>query len=273
MRKKKLTLCVSLLGFMVTGLIAAAAGQATNRLDRVNVVQSTDDIRVEISARGTLTPQVSTLDSPARVVVDLPETAKATTQTRIAVGASGVKGVRIGTDGLSHPTTRIVVDLEQACAYDLSKSAAGQLVLTLHSHAVAKAAAESTTVAASAPVPAEHASSPFALRPTDAQAKSETVPATKVLAKDAAPTDYVVVEPTYQTASNKNSSSNPAATTDEPSVRAQEAAARFADKTAAELVTVSEHSAQSQSQAPAITPAVNMAAEQKSMAAQQPANA
>ena len=40
-------------------------------------------------------------------------------------------------DGQTHPTTRIVVDLDQACAYELTPGPAGKLVLTLHAHAVA----------------------------------------------------------------------------------------------------------------------------------------
>ncbi len=58
---------------------------------------------------------------------------------------------------------------------------------------------------------------------------------------------------------------------DEPTVRAQEAAARFSDKTAAELLPVSAHAAQAQNQTNTITPAVNLAAEQKAQAGQQPA--
>ncbi len=62
-------------------------------------------------------------------------------------------------------------------------------------------------------------------------------------------------------------------TRDEPTVRAQEAAARFSDKTAAELIPVSAHATQAQSSTPAIQPAVNLAAEQKAQAGQQPAAA
>ena len=42
-----------------------------------------------MSSEGTLTPKLSTLDSPARVVVDLPETVMATGQSHITVGAAG----------------------------------------------------------------------------------------------------------------------------------------------------------------------------------------
>ena len=262
MRKQQVTLFVSLLVLLVA---AAAVAQSPVQLDRVNVVRSTDDIRVEMSSSGTLTPKLSALDSPARVVVDLPETVMATGQTHIAVGAAGVKGVRIGMDGQSHPTTRIVVDLEKACAYELTPGPAGKLVLTLHAGAVAKAAAETT---------ASKTTSPFARRVIDAQSapKAELTPATKTVAKNS-PTDFVFVEPSYQAkaASDVKPEAKNAVAADEPTVRAQEAAARFSDKTAAELLPVSVHAAQAQNQAPSITPAVNLAAEQKAQAGQQPA--
>jgi len=256
MRKQQVTLTLFV---SVLVLVAAAAAQTPNQLDRVNVVRGTDEIRVEMSSRGTLSPKLSTLDSPARVVVDLPETVMATGRTHIAVGADGVKGVRIGTDGQTHPTTRIVVDLDQACAYELTPGPAGKLVLTLHANAVAKAAAETKTVAVSAPVAASAA----------------TTPATKADAKDStAPADFVVVQPAYQA---KNVSTDVKDvknenTADEPTVRAQEAAARFSDKTAAELLPVSANAAQAQNQAPTITPAVNLAAEQKAQSGQAPAS-
>ena len=238
MRKQQLVMFVSLL----LALVVAAAAQTTSQLDRVNVVRDADTIRVEMSSKGTVTPKVSTLDSPARVVVDLPETVMATKQKAIAVEAQGVKGVRIGMDGQSHPTTRIVVDLEKACAYELTPGPAGKLVLSLH---VRSEAGVSTTAAA---------------------AKPEASPAAK---QSAAPNDYVFVEPSYQA---KSGEEKPAAS-DDPSERAQDAAAKFSDKTTPELLPVSLNAAQSQSNnpAPAITPAVNLAAEQKAQAGQQAA--
>src|SRR5215469_15548977 len=106
MRKQQLTMFVSVL--VVLGV--AAAAQTPSQLDRVNVIRDTDTIRVEMKASGAVTPKLSTLDSPARVVVDLPETVMASGQKSIAVGEAGVKGVRIGMNGQAHPATRIVVD-------------------------------------------------------------------------------------------------------------------------------------------------------------------
>jgi len=266
MRKQQLALFGSLLVLVIAAVVAAA--QTPSQLDRVKVVRSTDDIRVEISSHGAVAPKLSSLDSPARVVVDLPATVMATGQSHIAVGAAGVKGVRIGMDGQTPPTTRIVVDLDQACGYELTPGPAGKLVLTLHGNAVAKAAAatpdtEAPPVAANEP--ARHPASPFAPRVMDMQAapqaKAESKP---VVQESASANEFVMVEPAYQAKSP---------TADEPQARAQEAAARFADKTAAELLALSENAAQAQNPAGTqIQPAVNLAAEQKAQAGQQPAS-
>ena len=241
MRKQQMAIFVSLLLVMVV----AAAAQTPSKLDRVNVVRDADTIRVEISAKGAITPKLSALDSPARVVVDLPETVMATGQHRVNVDAAGVKGVRIGMDGQLHPTTRIVVDLEKACAYELTPGPAGKLVLTLHGNS-----------AESASIPAAE-TSPTAV-------KADATPADKVATS---PNGFVFVEPSYQAKNEDQHDAAPA----EPTVRAQEAAARFSDKTAAELLPVSASAAPqtSSTSAPSITPAVNLAAEQKAQAGQQ----
>ena len=252
-------------------LVVAAAAQTPSQLDRVNVTRDTDTIRVEMKASGAVTPKLSTLDSPARVVVDLPETVMATGQKRIAVGEAGVKGVRIGTDGQAHPTTRVVVDLEKACTYELTPGPAGKLVLTLHANAVA---APESKAAASASLPSDHPVSPFSARVMETADKVETTTA-KPVDKSASTSNFVFVEPSYSAKAEVKD----AVATDEPTVRAQEAAARFSDKTAAELLPVSMHAAQAQSSSSAtqsstgITPAVNLAAEQKAQAGQQNAQA
>jgi type IV pilus assembly protein PilQ len=272
MRKQQLTMFVSVLVFTVAAVAAAAqtpaaqpAGQRSE-LERVNVVRSTDDIRVEISSRGVVTPKLSVLDSPARVIVDLPETVMAAGRTHIPVGSATVKDVRIGTDGQTPPTTRIVVDLNQACAYELTPGPAGKLVLTLHTQTAARQTS-APTVAQTAAKIRTPAASPSAAPKAAVTATAEATPA-------ATPKDYVFVEPTYQAKTDlpkvaevKNDS--PA---DDPAARSQAAAERFSDKTAAELLPVSIHSAQQASGTnPTITPAVNLAAEQRAQVGQQPA--
>jgi type IV pilus assembly protein PilQ len=279
MRKQQVTMFVS----MLLMLVVAAAAQAPSQLDRVNVIRDAGNVRVEMTATGTLTPKVSKLDSPARLVVDLPETVMATGKTHIPVGDSGVKGVRIGTGGQAHPTTRVVVDLEKACAYDLTPGPEGKLILTLHTNATSQASAsksETKTVAAESSTPASHPMSPFSPRVMDLRsAPKSATPATKPAEKtDASPNNFVFVEPTYQ-AKNETKPEVKKEASEEPGVRAQEAAARFSDKTAVELLPVSMHAAQAQSSSSAaqsstgISPAVNLAAEQKAQQGQSAAAA
>ena len=126
-----------------------------NKLQRVNVVPGSNDIQIEISSSQAVTPQVSKLSSPARVVVALPETVMASAQNKIPVGTGGVKGVRIGMDGKTPPTTSVVVDLEKPLAYEVAPGPAGKLVLILHTQDAGSTVAKSVSAqAAKAPVAA-----------------------------------------------------------------------------------------------------------------------
>ncbi|MFZ0537791.1 MAG: AMIN domain-containing protein, partial [Candidatus Sulfotelmatobacter sp.] len=293
MRKQLLSVILPL---MLLGLMASAAetpalpaASQRNQLQRVNVVRGADEIRVEISARGPVTPKLSTADSPARLILDLPGTVMANGQSRISIGSDGVKGVRIGMDGHTPPTTRLVIDLEHACRYELNPSADGKLVLTLHtSPATAQSAHAPKAAVAEISAAAKQGISPFAPRVVESKTEvnaeaTATAPLAshpvepKAVATNLAPnvqkpdapatSDFVFVEPKYAA---KTSTTD---TASEPSGRAQEAAAKFADKTAAELLPVSMNAAQasqSVSSSTGIEPAVNLAAEQRAQAGQQP---
>jgi type IV pilus assembly protein PilQ len=273
MRKQQHTMFLPLLVFTV--VVGAAAAQTPaaqpvsqrNELERVSVIQGADGVRVEINSRGALAPKLSSMDSPERIVVDLPRTVMASGQSHIDVGASGVKDVRIGMDKQVPPNTRIVVDLDKACTYELTPGTAGKLVLTLHAQETAlktpapKSPAQ-TTVAQNTPAPVAAPASPFAPRVVETQT-------TKTDSKSAvAPTDFAFVEPSYQVKKD-NSTKDDAVV--EPQARAQEAAARFSDKTAAELLPVSAHAQMAAASNAPIQPAVNLAAEQKAQVGQQPA--
>ncbi len=280
MRKQQLTMFVPLLVFTV--VVGAAAAQTPaaqpvsqrNELERVSVIQGADGVRVEINSRGAVAPKLSSIDSPERIVVDLPHTVMASGQSHINVGASGVKDVRIGMDKQVPPNTRIVVDLDKACAYELTPGTAGKLVLMLHTQEMAQKApapksATQTTVAQNTPAPVAVPVSPFAPRVVETQtAKTDSKSA-------AAPADFAFIEPTYQAKKGQATDKDQPVKKDdavvEPQVRAQEAAARFSDKTAAELLPVSAHAQMAASSNTTIQPAVNLAAEQKAQVGQQPA--
>jgi type IV pilus assembly protein PilQ len=253
MRKQLLGLIVALLAFV---LIAAAAdtpgkGMATTAaLQRLEVTRGQDGLRVEFKAKGAVAPRVTTLDSPARIVVDLPNTVMATSLSHIRVGRDGVKGVRVGMNGQVPPSTRVVVDLAALRPYEVATGQDGSFILKIQDAVVAKVPAASTAKPEAEPQPA--------LATTPVAAEKSEMPAASV----------AFVEPKF------TAKSDPAKPPVEPVVRAQEAAGRFADKTAAELVAVNPHATMSQeaaSSAPAIQPAVNLAAEQKAQMAQPPA--
>jgi len=131
----------------------SASTSSHNQLQRVNVVPGGDKIQIELSSSASVTPQISKLSSPARVLVEMPDTVMAGAQSKIAVGAGGVKGVRIGMDGKTPPTTSVVIDLEKALAYEVAPGANGKFVLTLHTEG-ATPVANSTPAAAKTPAKA-----------------------------------------------------------------------------------------------------------------------
>jgi type IV pilus assembly protein PilQ len=293
MRKQLLGLVLPLL--MMVGVAAAADIENTGAvatthaaLERLNVVRGEDGISLEITARGVVTPKLTTLRSPARVVIDLPNTVAVTDQRHLDVGSDGVKGVRIGMNGQTPPSTRVVVDLEKACPFELVPGSDNKIVVKLHTGG-------SATGLASKPFPTVTAA-PQAAQPAPQLTAKLTPASTGLGKKEAAPTapapsttsasrpvatatstkpasDYVFLEPSYKPKDQTKTELKPAPT--EPSERALEAAAKFADKPASALLPV-HASASMQPQAAqaastTIQPAVNLAAEQKTQMAQTPA--
>jgi hypothetical protein len=153
---------------------AAPANASHNQLKKVNVVAGGDSFRIELVSSEAVAGKASKLSSPDRVLVELPGTVAATRENHIAVGDGGIKGIRIGTDGKNPPNTSVVVDLEKACAYELTTGPSGTLVLTLHTDALAKNTPPE--VKAPAPKPAQTAAKAPATKPAQTAAKA---PATK----------------------------------------------------------------------------------------------
>jgi type IV pilus assembly protein PilQ len=262
MRKQLLAVFLPLLvvGLMVaadtestgTSTIAQAASQHAS-LQRLDVVRGTDGVRIEITAAGQVTPKLSTLDAPARVVLDLPNTVAVTNQRQIAVGSDGVKAVRVGMDGRIPPTTRVVLDLDKAAVYELIPNG-DKLILKLRAGEAAKVATSPVKPSAKSMAVSHPVSVNKPAEPKPVQTASSTSPKAN---------EFVFVEPSYSPKDSKPAGSAPL--TVAPPVRALEAAARFSDKPAAGLLpTPSATMPPAQQQG-----AVNMAAEQKQQMSQQ----
>jgi len=190
---------------------APVSGQPI-QLQRVNVLPAADGIKVEISSSSPVTPKLTKLDSPARILVELPGTIDVTPKNRIAVGTAGVKGVRIGMDGKTPPTTSVVVDLEQACAFELTPGPADKLVLTLHGQGVAQ----------STPAPAKTA--PAAAKAQPAAAAAKTSPAAAPTKTAAAPAEITLVSKTTPPAGKAAAPAKPAVAAPKQSPEKQPAA-------------------------------------------------
>ena len=268
MRKQLVTV---LLLMLVMALITASAqtqGAGTDAprhaaLQKVSVVRTADGVSVEIRAHGTVKPRLSTLDNPARIVVDLPNTVVATAHGLISVNGDGVKDVRLGMDGRSTPTSRIVVDLTQACRHELVSGSDNALVLKLYTRAaVAKAAPVVVKAPAEQPAVARNE---VAVAPPVAQIVAPATEA-KLIQTSARATDFAFIEPSYRPKDSAASDDTKPAVVD-PSARATAAAGKFAVRPEGNLLPAPSAAMQSSG----MQPAVNMAAEQKVQAAQAPA--
>jgi type IV pilus assembly protein PilQ len=281
MRKQLLGILVPLLAFVLIAAAADTTGkgvakETTAALQRLEVTHRQDGLRVEFKAKGALAPKVTTLDSPARIVVDFPNTVMATAQSRISVGSDGVKDVRVGMDGQTPPTTRVVIDLAGADSrqHEIAASPDGSFVLTIRDAVLAhrQPAPAVKSVAASAAPQLVLASAPVTLAPVAAASTGSLAQAPASAENAQAPVDFALVEPKYSVKDAKadDKVDDKAA---QPAAKAEEAASRFADKTASELVATKTNAAlgQAAASAPTIQPAVNLAAEQKVQLEQKPA--
>jgi len=270
MRRIGLTLIFPALMFFVSATspaqsgAAAAASSAQRVVVRaVQVAPSAAGIDVQISATGKLAPVVTRVSSPERLVVDLPG-ALASSPRKIAVGAAGVKAVRLAQNSANPPLTRVVVDLEQPSDYELVP--AGN-TLTLAVHAGPRSPRDSDKPETAAVTPAPAAAKP-APRAVSAASPSPTPTSASPDAKE-----FVFMEPSYQPKAGKVT----------PPPRALEAAATMAALHPDSLMTPANASLQdaaatapkgeaaaqpAQAQPGTVKAAVNMAAEQQQQMSQ-----
>ncbi len=238
----------------------------------IAAARAPDGMQVSILASAPLTPKAMKLTGPDRVVVDLENATPAGKGQQLTVNTGEVKAVRMARFQMNPPVTRVVVDLASQQDYELV-NASNRLIVKLHPAAAAQApvnsapaAAETAqaepssaststeTIAAANQPTAETTPAPTpAATETKAPAESAALPSGSTPATtESAAKDFVMVQPTYQTAPAKV----------DPPARAVEAAARFAPKTDSSLVTPTQPSASLQHQ-----PAVNLAMQQQAAAA------
>jgi type IV pilus assembly protein PilQ len=195
-------------------------------LQKIGVTRGNGGISIELTAKGAVTPRVETLSSPARIVVDLPNTVMATSQSRIHVGSDGVSGVRVGTD--ASKTTRVVVDLDRLCKYELVPGPGEKLTLKLDTAAALESAGTPAKV--------------------DAPVQTATVNATpaKIQTAKNEASNFLFVEPSFTPKKDVTQVAPPA--------RTVAAASKFVERPAGNLLPGASAAMAQQDQTAAATP-------------------
>jgi type IV pilus assembly protein PilQ len=102
--------------------VASETSSASGKLAlvrNVSVTHGDEGVAVEIQANGPVEPVAMRLDSPDRIVVDIPNARLVGRQHSIAVNEGALKTVRVGRFKSDPPVTRIVLDLTSAQNYEL----------------------------------------------------------------------------------------------------------------------------------------------------------
>lgn len=133
----------------IRGQTGTLAGAATARVQHVVVRGTGDSMEVEIQTSGApVAPDTQAITGPDRIVVDFPGALPAAELRALKVNRGSLKAVRTGLFFSNPPITRIVLDLAEPQAYQIS-TIKNAIVVKLGSTSAAKrdsAASEVETV-------------------------------------------------------------------------------------------------------------------------------
>jgi AMIN domain-containing protein len=107
---------------VLVSLAAAQTSVNSAEIEKLSVLRSGAEMRVEVVLTAPVQPNVIVARNPDRLVLELPNTWSDNRQQHVPVNLEGLKAVRIGLNSANPPVTRVVVDLEDARPYGISTS-------------------------------------------------------------------------------------------------------------------------------------------------------
>jgi hypothetical protein len=118
-------LCASLLAGVS---LASPAMAQTAQVQGVKLLPSTGAVELEIQMNQPVAPRSQVVPSPDRLVIDFPGATPGPQLRALAINRGNVVGVRVGLFESHPPTTRVVLDLKSATAFQIFPSGKSVMV-------------------------------------------------------------------------------------------------------------------------------------------------
>ena len=119
--------CTAMLALLTGGMAAQNFGPPRS-IRSVRVVHEKGVPAIEILSSAPVVPEIQTLESPARMVIDLPNSRLAMTQNRIEVQKENILAIRVRQFQNQPPITRIVLDLQAPYGHSWDSSGSRLMV-------------------------------------------------------------------------------------------------------------------------------------------------
>jgi hypothetical protein len=119
--------CTAMLALLTGGMAAQNFGPPRS-IRSVRVVHEKGVPAIEILSSAPVVPEIQILESPARMVIDLPNSRLAMTQNRIEVQKENILAIRVRQFQNQPPITRIVLDLQAPYGHSWDSSGSRLMV-------------------------------------------------------------------------------------------------------------------------------------------------